>query len=356
MSYPLSFIAGSRALQVIRDEGLNPDRISVIAGAAGGPKWLILGGMDRVLSGEIFKKRKKPVHLIGSSIGSWRFAALAQKKPLEAIDSFEKAYLKQTYTRVPTPDEVSQESRVILDTYLPDARKNEILNHPFMRLNILAVKSRHILAIESRAALAAGMSLATLTNLALRRSMGLYFERTLFYDRRDIPPFHEMKGFPIHRVALSEQNLKPAIMASGSIPLVMKGVADIPGAPAGIYRDGGMLDYHLDIPFDPDPDHIVLYPHYTDSVIPGWLDKQLPWRRAHRRNMSNVLIVCPSKSFIAGLPYGKIPDRNDFMKFKGRDAERLDYWRTVISAGKVLGEEFHDAVASGKIREMVTEY
>ncbi len=180
MSNSLSFIAGSRALQIIRDEGLQPDRVSVIAGAAGGPKWLILGGMDRYLSGDFFKKRKKPLHLIGSSIGSWRFAALAQKKPVEAIDAFETAYLKQSYSHVPTTDEVTEESRKILDAYLPDKKRSEILNHPYYRLSILAVKSKHILAVESRPAIAAGMSMATITNAISRKSMGLYFERTLF--------------------------------------------------------------------------------------------------------------------------------------------------------------------------------
>ncbi len=165
-----------------------------------------------------------------------------------------------------------------------------------------------------------------------------------------------MTGFPINHVNLTEENLKPAIMASGSIPMVMRGVSGIPGAPDGVYRDGGMIDYHLDIPFDPDPEHIVLYPHYTDTIIPGWLDKHLSWRSAHTLNMSNVLIVCPSKSFIAGLPYGKIPDRNDFMKFKGRDAERLDYWRKSVEGSHFLGEQLHEAVTSGKIRSMVAEY
>ncbi|HOT43668.1 MAG TPA: patatin-like phospholipase family protein [Spirochaetota bacterium] len=356
MSKTLSFMAGPRALGIIRDEGLNPDRVSVMAGAAGGPKWLILGGMDRFLAGEFFRDRKKPLYLVGSSIGTWRFAAMAQKKPVEAIDAFEKAYLKQSYSRVPTTDEVTGESLSILDDYLPDSRISQILNHPFYRLNILAVKSRHILAVESRPAIAAGMAAATLTNIISRRSMGLHFERTLFYDRRDIAPFHDLKGFPIHRVELTHDNLKPAIMASGSIPMVMKGVTGIPGAPEGTYRDGGMIDYHPDIPFDPDPEHIVLYPHYTGSIIPGWLDKHVPWHRAQRKHLDNVLIVCPSKDFIAGLPYGKVPDRNDFMKFKGRDNERLGYWRKAIEGGKILGEELCDAVASGKIRSIVSEY
>jgi hypothetical protein len=356
MSDIISFKAGPNAMRIIREEGLNPDKISVMAGAAGGPKWLVLGGLDRVLFGSIFKKRKRPLFMIGSSIGSWRFAALSQKNQLEALDSFEKAYLDQFYSRVPTTDEVTEVSRRILDAYLEDEAVTEVLSHPYVRLSILSVRSKHIFNADSRGVLAAGMALASMCNIFSRHSMGFFFERSLFYDQRDIPPFYDLKGFPIHRVPLSPDNLKPAIMASGSIPLVMNGVTDIPGAPQGVYRDGGMLDYHLDIPFDSNPDNIVLYPHYTDTIIPGWLDKHLPWRRAHMKNMHNVLIVSPSKSFVVDLPYGKIPDRNDFMRFKGRDAERLDYWNKAIEAGKILSEEFYDAVTSGRIRNMVVEY
>jgi hypothetical protein len=356
MSDIITFKAGADALRIIRDEGLNPDRISVMAGAAGGPKWLILGGLDRILFGSIFKRRKRPLFMIGSSIGSWRFAALAQRNQLEAIDRFEKAYLNQFYTRVPTTDEVTEVSQQILDSYLEDNSVQEVLGHPYVRLNMLSVRSKNLFNASSRGGLAAGMALASLCNMISRHTMGLFFERTLFYDSRDIPPFYHIKEFPINRVPLKPENLKPAILSSGSIPLVMNGVTDIPGAPEGIYRDGGMLDYQLDIPFDPDPDRIVLYPHYTDSIIPGWLDKHLPWRRAHGENMHNVLIVSPSKTFIAGLPYGKIPDRNDFMRFKGRDEERLDYWNKAIEAGRIIGEEFFEAVTSGKIRKMVVAY
>ncbi len=116
----ISFIAGDRAIEIIRDEGLNLDRVRVIPGAAGGPKWLVLGGIDRVLFGKYFRNRKQPLFLLGSSIGSWRFAALSQADPELAIDAFEALYLDQRYSRFPTTDEVSTASWKILDGYVND--------------------------------------------------------------------------------------------------------------------------------------------------------------------------------------------------------------------------------------------
>jgi hypothetical protein len=147
-------------------------------------------------------------------------------------------------------------------------------------------------------------------------------------------------------------NIKPALLASGSIPLVMSGINNIPGACPGTYRDGGILDYHPDLPFTED-DGIVLFPHYTDKIIPGWMDKKLAWRRPSRSHMENVVLVAPSRKFIKELPYKKIPDRNDFYLFKGKQSERISYWNSVVDKSTALGEEFLNVVQSNKIRDII---
>lgn len=356
MGKAVQIFAGESALRIIRDEGLTPNRIRVVSGAAGGPKWLILAGFDKLLMNDFFRGRKEPLFMIGSSIASWRFAALAQKNSAAAVAGFLDSYLAQSYSAQPTPGEVTVVSRRILDAYLPDRGIREIMTHPFVRLGILAVRSGLLFSSESKYVLLAGMAVAGLCNAVSRTTLGLFFRRGLFYDPRDIPPYLHIEEFPVDRVPLDEKNLKKAIMASGSIPLVMRGQDAIHGAPEGVYRDGGMMDYHPSMMLDQDMDRIVLFPHYTDRVIPGWLDKHVPWRRAHVEAMRNVCMVCPTPGFIEKLPHGKIPDRNDFARFRGRDGERRDYWSRVAALGKVFAEEFFDAVESGKIRLLAKPY
>ncbi len=133
----------------------------------------------------------------------------------------------------------------------------------------------------------------------------------------------------------------------------MSGVKNIPGAYKGVYRDGGVIDYHMDIPFMEDDEKIVLFPHYMDRIIPGWFDKNLSYRKPCAANMDNVVLVSPSSEFVKTLPYGKIPDRKDFLLFKGRDNERIAYWNDVVSASVCLGEEFLELVENGKIKEQL---
>jgi hypothetical protein len=201
--------------------------------------------------------------------------------------------------------------------------------------------------------LASGLLAAMLFNTIGRKLLKFFFERALFYDERTLPPFWEMDGFPIRKIPVKANNIKKALLASGSIPIIMSGVNNIAHAPKGTYRDGGVIDYHMDIPFLGKDEGIVLYPHYTDRIIPGWLDKKLFWRKPSLSNMDNVLLVAPSEKFIGRLTRKKIPDRNDFQHFKGRDAERIECWKTVIKKSERLGHEFLEAVETGKIRKLI---
>jgi hypothetical protein len=49
MPQNINIFAGKNAFSLIRKKGLSPDLIEVIAGAAGGPKWLILYHLDKFI-------------------------------------------------------------------------------------------------------------------------------------------------------------------------------------------------------------------------------------------------------------------------------------------------------------------
>ena len=349
----LVFLAGERALLKVKDGGLHPDDVKIVAGAAGGPKWLILAQLDRLLFGKWFQDRSEPLLLLGSSIGSWRFAAASRRDPIAAIDRFESAYIHQAYTTKPSPAEVSRKSLDIMEAFLGDPGPDEVLAHPCQRLNLLAVKSRNLLKFDYNLLLALGLIGAIGGNLISRRLLRLFFSQTLFGDSRTPPPFRSIADGSDAQVALTRANFKKALLASGSIPYVMEGIRDIPGAPPGIYRDGGALDYHLDVPFGLDGNGIILLPHYTNRIIPGWLDKKLTWRKPSKDNMADVLLVAPNPEFVAKLPLGKISDRTDFYHFAGDDEGRFAYWKKVSAAGKELAEEFLEVVSSGNIRHRV---
>ena len=356
MNGDLVYYAGPAALSLIRDGGLTPDRVAVVAGAAGGPKWLVLSHLDRFLFSHWFRGRRHPLFLLGASNGAWRFAAVCRLDPSDALEAFERAYIYQFYPRRPTPETVSKESRRIMAAYLGGDGVDEVLNHPFLRPSFLTVRARHLCAAESRVPQLAGLTAAVAANILDRSLLRFFFNRVMFYHPADDPPCWPIEGFSSKRVPLSSDNLMDALLASGSIPMVMSGVRDITGAPAGTYRDGGALDYHLDIPHSIAPDTITLFPHYSERIIPGWLDKSLPWRKPSPSSLATMLLVTPSPSFVATLPDGRISDRTDFQRFAGNDNARIDSWRQVVARGKRLSESFAEAVISGRIRHLVQPF
>lgn len=382
MSKYLSFYGGDRAISIIREHGLTQDMVKVVAGAAGGPKWLILGHMDRFLFSEWFTGRSEPLFLAGSSAGAWRFAAASQKDPARTLDRLAQSYIHQWYSIRPDLEEIDLECWKVLNGFIDENGIDEILTHPYCRLSFFAVRSKGWAVKDNHLTLATTMVGAALSNALSRSYLGHFFQRTLFYHPSEKPPFYTMdkldrvngsdrtSNFPMVKVPLTHENFKQALISSGSIPLVMPGVKDIPQAPPGVYRDGGTIDYHLDIPFlnipqnrksrssdqhssSSNDDKIVLFPHYTDRIIPGWLDKYLPWRKPTPANLRNVLLVTPTRRFTDMLPGGKIPERKDFTQLKRNNRERIQQWQLALKYSEILGDELCRIIYSKKIGGLI---
>jgi hypothetical protein len=80
----LQLYAGPKALATLALEGLAPRDVHTIAAAAGGPKGLILGPLDRFVFGEWLAASEHPVDLVGASIGAWRMSTACLDQPVKA--------------------------------------------------------------------------------------------------------------------------------------------------------------------------------------------------------------------------------------------------------------------------------
>jgi hypothetical protein len=347
----LVFKAGPGAFDSIRRHGFSAERIGTLAGASGGAKWLVLSHLDRVLIGNVLPHFEAPLHLVATSIGAWRFACYAQPNPLAAIQRFEDAYIDQSYSETPDIHEITAKSREILNVAIGESGVTNILHHPVLRTHIMTVRARNIAASENRLLLAASLFVAASMNAISRSTLGLFYERALFFDARDLPPFFDVTGFPLQRIRIGPDNLEDAIVATGSIPLVLSGVRDITRAAPGVYRDGGVIDYHLDIPHS-DSDKLALFPHFFDHIVPGWFDKKLTWRRPNPAHVDRTILICPAEEFVAKLPNAKIPDRTDFVNYA--PAERVQIWRKVVAECEALGEELNDVLARNELESRLT--
>ncbi|SHM44027.1 hypothetical protein [Phytopseudomonas punonensis] len=344
----LTLKAGHRALARIRERGLQPADVGTLPGAAGGPKALGIQGLDIALFGDWLARAPRERSLIGASIGSWRFASACLPEPAQALQRLGELYTGMRFAKGVSILDVTQRCVQMLDELLQH-QDAAVLDNPHYRLNIMVVKSHGRLAADDRRSLGIGLSSVIGSNLLGRPRLARHFERVILHDARMAPPLHPLTDFPSRCLPLDVGNLRHALLASGSIPFVMQGVRDIPGVGPGTYRDGGLLDYHLDLPYS--GDDIVLYPHFTDRIIPGWFDKGMPWRRGDATRLQDVLLLAPSRDYLARLPYGKLPDRKDFSRFIGDDTGRERYWRQAMEESRRMGDEFLELAEKGRLSE-----
>ena len=346
----LQIRAGREAWLQIQERGLRADDISLLMGASGGPKWFILQGLDRFLFGDFFAHRQRPLDLLGSSAGGWRFAALGQTDPVAASELFCQLYTSQTYSEKPDIAEITDEARKLLHQYVPDHVVPGILAQNKFHHHMVVVRCKGLTAYEGKRQLA-GMLLAAGASSIKRAWLGKFYERVVFHhpqsDCRFSRDWHDL---PTTHVALTPENFKSALLATGSIPMVLDGVRDIANAPNGVYRDGGITDYHFDVDLSA-VDGLILYPHFYSHVIPGWFDKALSWRRTTGKQWPKVILMAPSAEFVASLPYGKIPDRKDFAALDVKT--RFAYWREAVAQGQRLAEQLQEWIATDQIRSKV---
>jgi hypothetical protein len=351
----LQIHAGATALRHLRERGLQPADVRLIPAAAGGPKGLILNGLDRYLFGDWLAGSTQSVHLLGASIGAWRMATACLDNPAASLAQMAEDYIRQDYEHAPgkppTPRHVSQVFGAKLKERF-EGRAAQVLGHRRYRLHVFTSRGRHVLRRQGRWRMPLGYAGAFLANTVSRKSMGGWLERVVFSDAREALPL-ALHDYRTQQVPLSALNLQASILASCSIPFWLEAVHDIPGAPRGAYWDGGITDYHLHLDYGSMHGGLVLYPHFQKTVIPGWLDKVLKHRHRATAHLDKVVLLSPRPEWIATLPNGTLPDRNDFKAYADDLAGRVSAWSRARAESQRLADEFCEAVGSGRPIEAV---
>lgn len=341
--------AGPTAMALIRKEGLHADLFSHFGAAAGGPKWLVLRHLDEAMFGGWLGGRSTVMHAVGSSIGAWRLACLAQSDVPAALARFEQAYIHQTYSERPDAAEVSREAERILAALLGESGLQQILEHPWLKLNVIACHCEGLLASERPVLQQLGLFRIVLANLLSRRRYARHLGRAVFHVPEAAVRYAQ-DGFQTQYLPVDEQGLLAALRATAAIPLVLRGEPAFGGALPGMYRDGGLVDYHMDLPLEA-PKGLMLLPHFFERVVTGWFDKFMRWRKP--RCLDRTLLIAPSADMLARLPNGKVPDRRDFKYYAGDDSRRIADWRRAVAETERMAEEWQHGLASGALIDRI---
>lgn len=340
--------AGERARRHIEAHGLRPQDVRLVPAAAGGPKGLILSHLDQHLFGQWLPQGGHTVHLVGASIGAWRMATAAMADPMQAFKDLAYGYIQQNIEpevgrKLPSAQRITAGFTETLGSFFSDSVEG-MLRHPRYQLHILTSRGRQVLRRGSPSRTALGFTGLALGNALTRKAVGLFLERTVFSTQGEALPV-PLNDLPTGRVELDQANFMPAMLASCSIPFMLEAVHDIPGAARGAHWDGGIVDYHFHWHYSAMDKGLVLYPHFQRQVVPGWLDKALKWRHRASPWLDNMVLLAPNPQWVATLPGGKLPDRNDFKRLNYE--QRVKAWTEAVARAAVLADEWQAWLQQG---------
>lgn len=351
----LRYRAGHRATQRLRREGLTAGDLRVVVGAATGPRWLALAGLDRAIIEEFFQYRR-PLEsgrlLVGASAGAWRMLALASDRPAEAHQRLVNGYVEQVFPRGVRPSRVSSAYRRMLGELFPAGGDRANRGDAVHDVALLTTRLRHGWLWRRRSVQLAGLATAAALHRLHPRAASAIYERVMFHTRpsRFGPPFDG------RIVELGPENLQDAALASGTVPFYMQPVESIAGAAPGAYVDGGLGDYHLRQRFvehDGEGAGLVLFPHHQRSIVPTWFDRKRDGTIPTEEVLDDLLQIYPSDEFVATLPDGRIPDRDDFLRFADAPQERIRRWKQTVDRSRYLGDALLDDLRSGRFVDRI---
>lgn len=343
MTSSLRVLAGAEARRRIESEGFRLELFDTLIGASGGPKWLTLYGLDQVLAAAL-STRGNPIDLVGSSIGALRLSCYAQRDPGAAFNRFLEAYT-QVHDFDFTPETIAAFVANTAEAVAGDAYAESILANNVHRLHVVTTRCTGLSDLK-RAPILSMVSPAIANALSSSYLGRVGVERVLFATDLD-SELSKNEHYAGCRAQLTPSNIRDALLASGAIPGFSDSVRDVEGAPRGNYIDGGVVDYHFD-PSWHGGDGLVLYPHFSQRIVPGWFDR--PFARRHRDPSAwdRLVVLAPSDEYISRLPYGAIPDRRNV---RGLSADEVyQYWTGTAEAGHELGEELYRMLETGIVQ------
>jgi hypothetical protein len=351
----ISVKAGKNVYMMIQDGGFDMNRVTTYVGPGVGPRWLLATGFDLTLLSNGLLGRSRPVVLAGSSAGALRFAAWLQPESVESYRRLMEAYITTSYTRNHAPETILESVQNIINAYIENDAIPFALSNKNYRLAVTTARARNLAASETIMIQQLALAFSFIFNAVKSSWLSWFFERVVFYNGPLPPRFCLRDGFRGIAIPLNDANFKHALLASSAIPLVITGVKNIYGAPNGVYRDGGVMDYHLNQNYAEAKDDVILVFNHQERVIPGWLDKKLKYREIEHNILENVLLIYPNEGFLQKLPGGKIPDREDFKLFIDDPSERIKYWWQAVELSASLGDQFMEIIESNKLRSVVEE-
>jgi hypothetical protein len=276
--------------------------------------------------------------------------AMGARHPLETYERLIDGYVSQTFPMPVRAQDVTVAFRRMLSDVFSDDDLAAITSHPNadVAIHVTRVFDPYPWSIRAAQIVAIAMGIAVhrvWTGAVLHMA-----HRVLAHTRPD----RFDAAFRGALIPLNPSGIRETALASGTIPVYMQPIRNVPGAPRGTYVDGGLADYHIRQAYTAPGEGITLLPHYQEAVQSCWFDRGTPHRETSNGALADVVQFYPSPAWISSLPGGKVPDRDDFFLFAKHHGERIRRWNETVSRSEELGEQLRRDLETGNLVDRVS--
>src|SRR5690606_38550772 len=141
-------------------------------------KGIGIQGLDQAIFGEFFPRAPQRRTLVGSSIGSWRFASMAAHRAQQGTERLAELHTNLYFHKQMTRQEASEVCRgMLLD--LVQGKGNDLVNHPDYPLGVSSSRAKHIFQSDKALPLLASVAGIVGTTGVARKDSRHFMQRVI---------------------------------------------------------------------------------------------------------------------------------------------------------------------------------
>jgi hypothetical protein len=323
------------------------DYFKAFSAPASGPRGFVTMGFDHhfvdmASSGNV----KGHKWFLGGSTAALRFVALIASivSSSDKTSVLKEHFTEMTYNKGDTPQVLSPMMSSLYEKIAPPCIVDSVVSHPYFHLAVMVCSFPSYCADWADWRLKLYFARLFIANLIYPGLCNKYYSRICFYTGNEPPPFINDKCIKFE--PLTADNFYQVLRATTCIPFVSERVTDIDGVGSGLYYDGAICDYHLNVKVHT-PEFLMLFlGDVPDHKVKGtFFDALLPWRQLPVDYFKFCCRLFPTQLFVQKIPGGQVPDVSDWFRkdYIQDPSKRKSAWRKTYG---VSVEQWPDSIAA----------
>ncbi|KAJ3215252.1 hypothetical protein HDU67_000668 [Dinochytrium kinnereticum] len=288
-------------------------------------------------------------------------------------------YCEMYYKKGDTPQVLRPMMEACYRICAPEEALEKALENPLFRIAILVAdinpRYRHLPDWHLKSILV----YYGLKNIISPKYLSGLVSRICFYSGDKEPRFlSNGLGGPgsIKYVKLTKKNIYAVLHATTCIPFIQERCTHIPDFGDGLFVDGALTDYTLNVHLqNPEFPALLLGDCLQRHFSPTVFDTKVPWRTPPSTFFDHCSLIHPSQAFTQRIPDRSLPSVGDWFKpiYIEEPRRRHRNWRLTydlsnsvwedtflelrerVRSGRLVREEEDDASIFGKVVQMHSE-